>query len=156
MQIKENIKAPRHWLLCREFTGDRWIPRTKVNNAEKVSIWWRHHAKVTFRNPVHESMESHYWAHFRTCLFIPLIISTTRSPHPVSDLKKSEHVTTETNKRHFANIIFKCICSVKSDLIPMPPVLFVYRDVIGMYSEWLNTFLPIFLTRNYLLSCLLI
>ena len=27
-QIKENIKAPRHWPLCGEFTGDRWIPRT--------------------------------------------------------------------------------------------------------------------------------
>ena len=27
-QIKENIKAPRHWPLCREFYGDRWIPRT--------------------------------------------------------------------------------------------------------------------------------
>ena len=28
-QIKENFKAPRHWPLCGEFTGDRWIPRTK-------------------------------------------------------------------------------------------------------------------------------
>ena len=28
-QIKENIKAPRHWPLRRVFTGDRWIPRTK-------------------------------------------------------------------------------------------------------------------------------
>ena len=27
-QMKENIKAPRHWPLCVEFTGDRWIPRT--------------------------------------------------------------------------------------------------------------------------------
>ena len=27
--IKENIKAPRHWPLCGEFTGDRRIPRTK-------------------------------------------------------------------------------------------------------------------------------
>ena len=27
-QMKENIKAPRHWPLCGEFTGDRWIPRT--------------------------------------------------------------------------------------------------------------------------------
>ena len=27
-QIKENIKAPRHWPLCGEFTGGRWIPRT--------------------------------------------------------------------------------------------------------------------------------
>ena len=28
-QIKENIKALRHWPLCGEFTGDRWTPRTK-------------------------------------------------------------------------------------------------------------------------------
>ena len=28
-QIKENIKAPRHWPLWREFAGERWIPRTK-------------------------------------------------------------------------------------------------------------------------------
>ena len=28
-QIKENIKAPRHWPLWGKFTGDRWIPRTK-------------------------------------------------------------------------------------------------------------------------------
>ena len=28
VQIKENTKAPRHWPLCGEFAGDRWIPRT--------------------------------------------------------------------------------------------------------------------------------
>ena len=28
-QIKENIKTPRHWPLCGEFTGDRLFPRTK-------------------------------------------------------------------------------------------------------------------------------
>ena len=28
-QIKENIKAPRHWPLWGEFNGDRWIPPTK-------------------------------------------------------------------------------------------------------------------------------
>ena len=28
-KIKENIKAPRHWPLLGEFTGDQWIPRTK-------------------------------------------------------------------------------------------------------------------------------
>ena len=27
--IEENIKAPRHWPLCGEFTGPRWIPLTK-------------------------------------------------------------------------------------------------------------------------------
>ena len=35
-QIKENIKAPRHWPLFGEFTGHRWIPRTNDQ-------WWRHH-----------------------------------------------------------------------------------------------------------------
>ena len=28
VQMKENIKAPRHWRLWGEFTGDRWIPCT--------------------------------------------------------------------------------------------------------------------------------
>ena len=27
-QIKERMKVVRHWPLCREFTVDRWIPRT--------------------------------------------------------------------------------------------------------------------------------
>ena len=27
-QIEESIKTPRHWPLCGEFTGDRWIPCT--------------------------------------------------------------------------------------------------------------------------------
>ena len=68
---QRNIKAPRHWPFCGDFTGDRWIPRTKdqlfkvqikenikalrhwplctdfpaqmASNAENVSIWWRHH-----------------------------------------------------------------------------------------------------------------
>ena len=28
-QIKENMKALRHWLLWQEFTSDQWIPHTK-------------------------------------------------------------------------------------------------------------------------------
>ena len=28
-QIIENIRAPRHWPLCGEFTGHRWIPHIK-------------------------------------------------------------------------------------------------------------------------------
>ena len=42
-QIKENIKAPRHWPLCGELTGDRWIPEQMASNAENISIWIRHH-----------------------------------------------------------------------------------------------------------------
>ena len=43
-QIKESIKAPLHWPLWGESTGDRWIPLTKGSNAENVSIWWCQHA----------------------------------------------------------------------------------------------------------------
>ena len=43
-KIKENTKAPRHWLLYGEFTGDRRIPAQRASDAEDVSIWWRHHA----------------------------------------------------------------------------------------------------------------
>ena len=35
-QIKGNIKAPRHWPLCGEFTGDRWIPRLKWPVTRKM------------------------------------------------------------------------------------------------------------------------
>ena len=42
-QIKENIKAPRLWQLCGEFTGDRWVPAQRDSYAENVSIWLRHH-----------------------------------------------------------------------------------------------------------------
>ena len=45
-QIKENIKAPRHWPLCGEFTGTGEFPARRASNAENVSIWWRHHVLV--------------------------------------------------------------------------------------------------------------
>ena len=41
---RKHQKAPRHWPLCGEFAGDRWIPGEMFSNAENVSIWWRHHA----------------------------------------------------------------------------------------------------------------
>ena len=45
-QIKENIKAPRHWLVWGESTGDQWIPITKGSTAENDTIWWRHHVLI--------------------------------------------------------------------------------------------------------------
>ena len=35
-QIKENIKAPRHWPLCGEFTGTGEFPAKRASNAEMV------------------------------------------------------------------------------------------------------------------------
>ena len=42
VQIKENIKAPRRWPLCGEFTVTGEFPAQRASNAEKVSFWWRH------------------------------------------------------------------------------------------------------------------
>ena len=49
-QIKENIKAPRHWPLCGEFTGTGEFPAQRVSYAENVSIWWRHHVFLIVGN----------------------------------------------------------------------------------------------------------
>ena len=42
-QIKENTKAPRHWPLYGECTGDGEFPTQRAGNAENVSISWCHH-----------------------------------------------------------------------------------------------------------------
>ena len=44
---QRNIKAPRHWPLCREFTGIGEFPAQRASYAENVSIWWRHHALLS-------------------------------------------------------------------------------------------------------------
>ena len=38
-QIKENIKAPRHWPLCEEFIGDQWISLTNGQQRGKCFHW---------------------------------------------------------------------------------------------------------------------
>ena len=40
----EKIKAPRHWPLCGEFTGDRWIPH--INGQYR---WKRFHLMTSSR-----------------------------------------------------------------------------------------------------------
>ena len=37
-QIKENIKVPRHWPLCGEFTGTGEFPAQRASNAENASF----------------------------------------------------------------------------------------------------------------------
>ena len=36
--MKENIKAPRHWPLCGEFTGDQWITQTNGTMSKRRKI----------------------------------------------------------------------------------------------------------------------
>ena len=42
-QIKENIKATRHWPLCGNSPRTGACPTQMASNVENVSIWWRHH-----------------------------------------------------------------------------------------------------------------
>ena len=42
-RVKENIKAPRHWLCEGMSTVTGEFPAQRASNAENASIWWRHH-----------------------------------------------------------------------------------------------------------------
>ena len=46
-QIKANIKAPRHWPLCGEFTGVGDFPAQLARTAENVFICWRHNVRAS-------------------------------------------------------------------------------------------------------------
>ena len=45
-QIKENIKAPRHWLWEGNSVVTGEFPAQMASNAENVSIWWRCHVWI--------------------------------------------------------------------------------------------------------------
>ena len=49
-QIKENSKAPRHWLWWGNSPVTGGFPAQKDRNAENVSIWWRHHIRFISQN----------------------------------------------------------------------------------------------------------
>ena len=62
-QIKENIKAPRHWPLWGGFTVTGEFPAQRASNAENVSIWWRHHdcPFVTSVGSLNVTVKNHTW-----------------------------------------------------------------------------------------------
>ena len=91
---KKNIKAPRHWPLCGEFTGTGEFPAQMASYAENVSIWWRHHARscisVSLQFEFCQSFQANYYSNIHTIT-------------PVNTLRPRE------NGRHFADDSFKCI-----------------------------------------------
>ena len=46
-QIKENIKALRHWPLWGNSPVTGEFPAQMASNAENFTIWWRHNAKYS-------------------------------------------------------------------------------------------------------------
>ena len=59
-EIKENVKAPRHWPLCGEFTGPGEFPAQRASNLENVSTWWRHHFRSFSVDFSHECIVAQY------------------------------------------------------------------------------------------------
>ena len=62
VQIKENIKAPRHWPLWGNSPVAGEFPSQMANNAQNVSIWWRHHDNpFIYFNPLKHYNVSPIW-----------------------------------------------------------------------------------------------
>ena len=89
-QIK-NINASRHWTLCDNSPGTGEFPAQMANNAENISIWWRHHeicgpfhiCQTWSARPGYTSFQNQKERHthgetclFKTCLFSNLSFST--------------------------------------------------------------------------------
>ena len=64
-QIKENIKAPRHWPLWGEFTCDRWIPSTNGQKRGKcfhlMTLSWLDYPRSTAVVPDGQQRISMAW-----------------------------------------------------------------------------------------------
>ena len=85
IQIKENIKAPRHWPLCGEFTGDWWIPRTKGQWRGKcfhlmTSSWSFMHSRNVYDDTYEQSfpnLDPKYAIHMEQIFTYPPDINHT-------------------------------------------------------------------------------
>ena len=103
-QIKQNIKAPRHWPLCREFTGHRWIPRTKV------SIWWRHHGEGNHRSPVDSSHKGTVTLPLMFYLMLAWSNWWPKSP-VICDFSRIDAHITVTWWKHYCDVIMGAMAS---------------------------------------------
>ena len=105
LQIKENIKAPRHWPLCREFTGGRWIPRTNGQLCRKcfhlmASSWPEPIIKCVLR---HSPQGNYSWTSSVTCVWRLQF----KNYHHISQGPMSLLM-----KLHYSNIIMNMMASL--------------------------------------------
>ena len=115
-QIKENIKAPRHWPLWKGI--HRWpvnFPSQKASNAENISIWWSHHVWNTCTSP-RKTINCLPWsvntmvANDQTNEGIcSLDINSATQEYSTFKYRKVNSLRPKPNRRHFADDIFKCI-----------------------------------------------
>ena len=94
-QIKENIKAPRHWPLCEEFTWDRWIPRTNgqlrgkcfhlmTSSCQEIFSWVTQWGGKIFDESLHHLFTLTHWGRVtQMCVGKPIIIGSGNGLSPV-------------------------------------------------------------------------
>ena len=68
-QIKKTIKAPYHWTLWGEFTGEFHTQR--ASNTENVSIWWHHVCEYPLFNTLRLRQNGHNFPdNIFKCIFL--------------------------------------------------------------------------------------
>ena len=86
-QIKENIKAPRHWPLWAEFTGDRWIPHTKSQYRGKcfhlMTSSWNTQGSLSLTRRTSHSSHAKVISHEIITVHLRYRILSTGSWHPL-------------------------------------------------------------------------
>ena len=118
MQIKENIKAPRHWPLCGEFTGDRWIPRTKGQLrgkcfhlitsscyviklfSEPMEVFWQMYASFRiictfiYASSAMSSVNSARFCHYNTwyIIYTDMVVQFCSQPPVAYLLRTEQHI----------------------------------------------------------------
>ena len=122
-QIKENIKAPCHWPLCRNSPMTSKFLAQMASNVENVSIWCRHHG-------LHYCMLSRNNVRFVShSLDTSWILGPKRQDSGVTDLVHSSFWDAgyDMNKD----------CSTTEDF-PLD-IIFIYHHVDGFVQERCNS-----------------
>ena len=109
-QIKESIKAPRHWPLCGEFTGTGEFPAQRASYAENVSIWWRHH--------VIRLIISRYKIHLSSTAIECILYIKVHTPIDLYSKTKPIKCWISYKLKDWMNLVWK-VCNMNSSFVIM-------------------------------------
>ena len=88
-----NTKAPRHWPLCGEFTGHRWIPHT--NGQERGKLFY-------LKTSSCDSQDKEWYQHY-TSIYMIMVLCSDKF------ILTSIHVTEQTHNYHSSLARFRGI-----------------------------------------------
>ena len=114
-QIKENIKASRHWPLWGESTGDRWIPLTKGQKCGKfyhlMTSSWIQAIHLDNRTPeitANKTTGTSWWGPRERHQIVQIVPMSRAPPHLVSPPSHNVN-NTQRNKYDMSTHYDVCI-----------------------------------------------